>query len=90
MIWTIDDDDDDNRMQVSGLLVKQCKWIDSFTVPLWLVFQNDDPKGDPIYVIFKSGDDLRQDVLTLQMIRIIDDVCVFFPSFFLLLFSLPL
>lgn len=40
--------------------------------PLWIVFENDDPYGDDIYVIFKNGDDLRQDMLTLQMIRIMD------------------
>jgi len=36
------------------------------------VFKNADPKGSDPYVIFKSGDDLRQDMLTLQMIRIMD------------------
>lgn len=40
--------------------------------PLWLVFENSDPFGDDIYVIMKHGDDLRQDMLTLQMLRIMD------------------
>lgn len=32
-----------------------------------LVFKNNDPFGKPIIVIFKYGDDLRQDILTLQV-----------------------
>jgi phosphatidylinositol-4,5-bisphosphate 3-kinase len=46
--------------------------MDSKMRPLWIVFENDDSYGDDIYVIFKNGDDLRQDMLTLQMIRIMD------------------
>jgi hypothetical protein len=46
--------------------------MDSKMRPLWIVFENDDPYGDDIYMIFKNGDDLRQDMLTLQMIRIMD------------------
>lgn len=40
--------------------------------PLWIVFENSDAFGDDIYIIFKNGDDLRQDMLTLQMLRIMD------------------
>lgn len=40
--------------------------------PFWIVFQNSDALGDDIYIIFKNGDDLRQDMLTLQMLRIMD------------------
>lgn len=40
--------------------------------PLWLVFENQDSYGDDILIILKNGDDLRQDMLTLQMIRIMD------------------
>lgn len=46
--------------------------MSSKMVPLWLVFNNANPEADDIYVIFKSGDDLRQDILTLQMLKIMD------------------
>ncbi len=39
-------------------------------LPLWLVFENADRNGENITVMFKCGDDLRQDVLTLQMIKV--------------------
>lgn len=40
--------------------------------PLWLVLGNNDDFGDDIKIIFKNGDDLRQDMLTLQMLKIMD------------------
>lgn len=46
--------------------------MDSKMRPLWVVLENTDSYGEDVYIIFKNGDDLRQDMLTLQMIRIMD------------------
>eukprot|EP00730_Choanoeca_flexa_P008408 TRINITY_DN12483_c0_g1_i4.p1 TRINITY_DN12483_c0_g1~~TRINITY_DN12483_c0_g1_i4.p1 ORF type:complete len:1013 (+),score=316.78 TRINITY_DN12483_c0_g1_i4:28-3066(+) len=42
--------------------------------PLWLRFDNEDPDGAQYNVMFKNGDDLRQDMLTLQLIHIMDQL----------------
>ena len=58
----------DPRLECCGVRVDKCKTMDSKKVPLWLHFLNADPvAGEEIIVIFKCGDDLRQDQLTLQV-----------------------
>eukprot|EP00007_Cunea_sp_BSH-02190019_P008525 CAMPEP_0174246080 /NCGR_PEP_ID=MMETSP0417-20130205/41892_1 /TAXON_ID=242541 /ORGANISM="Mayorella sp, Strain BSH-02190019" /LENGTH=1374 /DNA_ID=CAMNT_0015325931 /DNA_START=40 /DNA_END=4164 /DNA_ORIENTATION=- len=59
-------------VEAKGLVVSKCKSMDSAKAPLWLVFENADAGAPPITVMFKSGDDLRQDSLTLQMLNIMD------------------
>ena len=57
---------------LSELYVEKCKYMDSKMKPLWLVYNNKVFGEDSIGVIFKNGDDLRQDMLTLQMLRLMD------------------
>lgn len=53
-----------------GAQIEQCKVMASKKKPLWLQFKRADPttlSKDPIGIIFKHGDDLRQDMLILQV-----------------------
>lgn len=64
----------DPCLDTLDLDIDGCKVMQSFTVPLWLRFRNADPVGLPINTIFKIGDDLRQDILTIQLLHVMDRV----------------
>ena len=64
----------DSSMEVSGPRADKCKIMDSKKKPLWLKMVNSETAAGFIPIIFKIGDDLRQDILTLQMIRVMDTI----------------
>ncbi|XP_058043660.1 phosphatidylinositol 4,5-bisphosphate 3-kinase catalytic subunit beta isoform [Ahaetulla prasina] len=57
---------------LSELCIEKCKYMDSKMKPLWIVYSNKAFGADLVGIIFKNGDDLRQDMLTLQMLRLMD------------------
>lgn len=67
----------DPGLRAGGLVIEQCKVMASKKKPLWLQFRRADPttlSSDTIGIIFKDGDDLRQDMLILQILLIMESI----------------
>jgi CRP-like cAMP-binding protein len=55
-----------------GIIPEKCKVMSSKKLPLWLVFSPAKRGQEPFTVMYKNGDDLRQDQLTLQVMRVMN------------------
>lgn len=60
------------ELAFKGLNLDKCRVMSSKKAPLWLNFISATPNTPPLTVLYKQGDDLRQDQLTLQVLRVID------------------
>jgi len=64
----------DPRWEVEDFVYEKCNVMNSKKLPLWLVCQNSQKDAPPLKLLFKCGDDLRQDQLAMQLIMIMDKI----------------
>lgn len=67
----------DPRVRAGRILLDKCKVMASKKKPLWLEFSPPStlgPPGPPVGIIFKVGDDLRQDMLVIQTLVVMASI----------------
>ncbi|KAF0990708.1 hypothetical protein HZS_1337, partial [Henneguya salminicola] len=65
----------DPSLYLRQLKIEKCKIMESKKKPLLLVFETDDSFAKEVRILYKYGDDLRQDILVLTCMKIIDNLC---------------
>ncbi|KAF7210388.1 phosphatidylinositol 4,5-bisphosphate 3-kinase catalytic subunit gamma isoform [Nothobranchius furzeri] len=66
----------DPRVRVGTILLDKCKVMASKKKPLWLEFSPmpSPTSSAPVGIIFKEGDDLRQDMLVIQTLAVMNSI----------------
>jgi phosphatidylinositol-4,5-bisphosphate 3-kinase len=65
----------DPRLVVDSFIIEKCKVMNSKKKPFWLTFKNSSIFAtEPVQTMFKVGDDLRQDQLTLQVMKVMESL----------------
>ncbi|KAM8864105.1 phosphatidylinositol 4,5-bisphosphate 3-kinase catalytic subunit gamma isoform [Spinachia spinachia] len=66
----------DPRIKAGRILLDKCKVMASKKKPLWLEFSSmpSPTSAKPVGIIFKEGDDLRQDMLVIQTLVVMDSI----------------
>ncbi|XP_026010722.1 phosphatidylinositol 4,5-bisphosphate 3-kinase catalytic subunit gamma isoform isoform X2 [Astatotilapia calliptera] len=66
----------DPRIKCGRILLDKCKVMASKKKPLWLEFSPmpSPTSATPVGIIFKEGDDLRQDMLVIQALVLMDSI----------------
>ena len=62
------------KVVISEFDLEEFTVFHSKKIPLKISGKNHQPGGDSLITMFKNGDDLRQDILTMQMLYLMDKI----------------